>query len=82
MSTVQEIEAAIRALSDDERAKLVEHLPEILPELDGDREWQRIIRGTTPRPALSALGDSVMAALSKDPNAFPEIRESDFDRRQ
>ena len=42
MSTVAEIEAAIRALPPAERESLAEDLPSILPELNGDLKWQRI----------------------------------------
>jgi hypothetical protein len=36
MSTVAEIEAAIKALPSAERERLAEDLPSILPELNGD----------------------------------------------
>jgi hypothetical protein len=36
MSTVAEIEAAIKALPLSERERLAENLPSILPELNGD----------------------------------------------
>ena len=36
MSTVAEIEAAIKALRPEERERLAEDLPSILPELRGD----------------------------------------------
>jgi hypothetical protein len=80
MSTVQEIEAAIRALAPAEREKLVRNLPAILPELNGDTEWERIVRDPRPRNTLSALGNEIEAQLKKDPNTFPEIRETDFDK--
>ena len=50
MSTVAEIEAAIKALPPAERARLAEDLPSNLPELDGDLAWQRIIGDARPRP--------------------------------
>jgi hypothetical protein len=80
MSTAKEIEAAILALPRSEREKLVEDLPAILPELDGDAEWSRIINDPRPRPALSALGDQIEAELKADPERFPEIKDSDFDQ--
>lgn len=80
MSTVQEIEAAIRALPPKEREKLAEGLPSLLPELNGDAAWERIINDPRPRPALSALGDEVEAQLKANPEAFPEIQDSDFDK--
>ena len=40
MSTVAEIEAAIKALPPSERERLAEDLPFILPELRGDLIWQ------------------------------------------
>ena len=46
----QEIEAAIRALPPQEREKLVEDLPAILPEMNGDAAWERIITDPRPRP--------------------------------
>jgi hypothetical protein len=57
VSTVQEIKNAIQDLSRAEREQLVAELPKLLPELDGDAEWERIIRDARPRLALSALLD-------------------------
>jgi len=62
MSTVAEIEEAIKALPPSERERLAEDLPSILPELRGDLVWQRIINDERPRAALSALGDQVEAS--------------------
>ena len=42
MSTVQEIEDAIRALPASERDKLMRDIPNLFPEF-ADEEWQRII---------------------------------------
>jgi hypothetical protein len=81
MSTAQEIEAAIGALPKKEREELVEDLPSILPELNADAEWSRIIHDPRPRPALSALGDAVEAQLRANPECFPEIQDSDFGAR-
>lgn len=81
MSTVEEIEAAIRRLSDVERDHLLADLPSLLPELAGDAAWQRIIRDTRPRPAFSAMLDEVDAEMQRDPQAFPDIKDSDFDVR-
>jgi hypothetical protein len=81
MSTVTEIEAAIKALPPAERARLAEDLPSILPELHGDLAWQSIIADARPRHALAALGDEIEGQLKTDPGQFPEIEDSDFDRR-
>ena len=81
MSTVQEIEAAIKALPQTERRKLVENLPSLLPELDGDAQWESIISDGRPRPALSRLGDRIAAQLKADPKSFPPIQENDFNRK-
>ena len=81
MSTVAEIEAAIKALPPAERERLAEDLPSILPELHGDLVWRRIIDDTRLRPALSALGDQIEAQFKTDPNRFSEIKESDFNQR-
>jgi hypothetical protein len=79
MSTVAEIEAAIRALSPAERERLADDLPSILPELNGDAQWHRIVRDERPRPALSALGDEIAARLKASPATFSEIHDADFD---
>lgn len=81
MSTVAEIEAAIKALPSAERERLAEDLPSILPELNGDLQWQRIANDSRPRPALTALGDEIAAQLKENPSAFGEMRDSDFDKQ-
>lgn len=80
MSTVKEIEAAIQALPQAERARLVAELPSILPELDGDGAWNRLLTDPRPRPALSQLGDEIETQLQADPESIPEIKARDFDR--
>lgn len=80
MSTVAEIEAAIRALPPKDREKLADDLPSILPELNGDAKWQRIISDPRPRPALTALGDQIDAQLKANPASFSEIHDGDFDK--
>jgi hypothetical protein len=81
MSTVAEIEAAIKALPPAERERLAEDLPFILPELHGDLVWRRIIDDARSRPALSALGDQIEAQFRANPNRLSEIKDSDFDQR-
>ena len=56
-STAQEIEDAIRSLPASERAKLLEHLPEIFPEFSGDLGWGKIIADQRPHPRLSETLD-------------------------
>ena len=80
MSTVQEIEAAIRNLAPADRQKLIADLPALLPELDGDAAWERIIRDARPRPALSALLDEAQAEFQRDPTALAETSDTEFDR--
>ena len=80
MSSLQEIKRAISALSPADRATLVKDLPTLLPELDGDAAWERIIRNPSPSSKLSALVDAVDAEYGNNPSAFPEIKERDFDR--
>ena len=79
MSTVAEIEEAIKALPPSERERLAENLPSILPELRGDLVWQRIIQDERPRSALSGLGDEIEASFKTRPEQFPEISDSDFE---
>ncbi len=69
MSTVAEIEAAIQALPRAERERLANDLPAILPELNGDAKWQRIIADERPRPALTALGGEIAAQMKANPAA-------------
>ena len=76
---LKEIKLAIGALSPDDRAKLVKDLPALLPELECDLAWNKILQDPTPNPALSALVDAVDAQYRQSPEAFPEIKESDFD---
>ena len=80
MSTVEEIEEAIRSLAPAERSKLADLIPTLLPELDGDAEWERIIRDPRPRPALSKLGDEVDAAFRANPEQFPLLNDENFDK--
>ena len=81
MSTVEEIEAAIRLLSSDDRRKLLEDLPALLPELDGDAIWESIIQDPRPRSAFTASSDQIESEHRRNPEVFPEIQESDFERR-
>jgi len=67
MSTVNEIEAAIKALAPKDRARLVADLPSILPELDGDAEWDRIINDPGKRESLCKLGNQIEADFLKVP---------------
>jgi len=78
MSSLQEIEQAIRNLSPANREQLLRDLPALLPELDRDAAWERIINDPRPRPALTTLLDQVDAKLRENPKAFSEIKESDF----
>jgi hypothetical protein len=68
MSTAKEIEVAIRALSPVERDKLLEDLPSILPELQGEAAWRRILDDPHPRPALTTLGDKIAAEMKANPH--------------
>lgn len=79
MSTACEIEAAIRTLSPSERKKLVQDLPALLPELEGDEAWNRILNDPAPSPALSAFVDAIDAERQRNPGAFREIKDSDFE---
>ena len=81
MSTVAEIEAAIKELPPSERERLVEELPLILPELRGDLIWQHILNDTRPRTSLSSLGDQIEEDFKKSPDQFPEIKDTDFEKR-
>ena len=81
MSTVQEIEAAIRSLDPAQREELIRDLPSLLPEIDGDAAWERIISDSRPRRAFTAMVNEIEAEYGHDPNAFPEIHEGDFDER-
>lgn len=60
---MKEIEDAIRALSPEDRAQLADDLPELLPELNGDAEWRRIINDPQSRPNLSAFIDKIDAQM-------------------
>ncbi|MFL6551937.1 MAG: hypothetical protein ACJ8KF_07700 [Chthoniobacterales bacterium] len=79
MSTAKEIENAIRTLERTERDKLLQHLPQLFPELAGDVEWERLVRDDQPRATFSKLLDRYETDLSAGPNSYPKIAESDFD---
>lgn len=81
MSTVEQIEAAIRALPVGERDRLARDLPKLFPELDGDAAWDRLIHDPRPRPALSRLLDEAEAAVAEDPARYPETSDDEFKRR-
>jgi hypothetical protein len=55
-------------------------LPGILPELNGDAEWRRIIADSRPSQSLNQLVERIDAQMRKGPEVFPEIKDSDFDR--
>lgn len=80
MSTVKQIKEAIQSLSAQEREELVACLPALVPELDGDAAWERIIRDPSPLPALSALLDQAEAEYRKDPSSCPETSDAEFER--
>jgi hypothetical protein len=80
VSSLQEIELAISGLSSEDQAKLVRDLPVLLAGREGELAWQRILRDPTPSPALSSLADAVDAEYRRNPEAFPEIKDSDFER--
>ncbi len=80
MSTLEEIETAIRLLPPDETEKLLRDLPALFPELGGDAEWARIVHDAQPRPAFSKLIDQIESEHRRNLTVFPELQESDFDR--
>ena len=71
---------AIQRLSSAERKELISALPTLLPELDGDAAWERLIHDARPRPALSALLDQAEKGYRVDPKAFPETSDEEFER--
>jgi hypothetical protein len=78
MSTAQEIEEAIRSLSSSERDKLLRDLPRILPELNGNAEWDLIIQDETRRGALAELLNETEAEYAQDPHKFPPMTATDL----
>ena len=78
MSTAQQIEEAIRSLEKTERDKLLQHLPQLFPELGGDSEWDQIIRDERQRPELTRLLDETEEQLRRDPDSLPEVKASDW----
>ena len=80
MSTLEEIEAAIRALPKEDREKLADDLPGILPELNGDAEWRRILDDNRPRPELEKLIAKVDEEFRRDAANFKELTNEEFDR--
>jgi hypothetical protein len=81
MSTVEQIEAAIRALPAQERRRLAKSLPKLFPEVDGDAAWEQLLHDARPRPALSRLLDEAEAGVREDPARYPETTDDEFKRR-
>jgi hypothetical protein len=73
MNSLENVKRAIATLSPEERAELIEELPALLPELEGDLAWSRIVRDPAPSPALSALVDVVDAEYLRTPGQFLRI---------
>ena len=80
MSKVEQISAAILALSPNERTELLHLLPTMLPELDGDREWERIIRDSKPRAALTSYIDEIKSDLRDGTLQLRETSDREFER--
>jgi hypothetical protein len=59
---------------------LAKNLPALVPELDGDAKWERIIHDPRPRPALEKLLDEVEAEREKRPENFRETSDEEFER--
>lgn len=79
MSTAQQIEEAIRAFEKAERDKLLQHLPQLFPELAVDPEGERILHDDRPRPSFTKLLDRYEAGPSADADSYAKVAESDFD---
>lgn len=80
MTTVQEIKTAIQNLTPADRDELLAELPALLPELDGDAAWERIIHDPRPRPGLEQLLDEVETERENHPEKFRETSDDEFER--
>jgi hypothetical protein len=80
MSKVQEIQAAILELSPPERDELVQSLPRILPELDGDAIWDRILNEDPPRESFVRYVDQIKADLAANKLELRETSEEELKR--
>ena len=80
MTTVEEIEHAIRALSPGDRTRLANSLPALIPELDGDVLWERIARDSAKRPTLSAALEELDADFERNPGQFRLMQAGDFEQ--
>jgi hypothetical protein len=80
MSKVQEIQAAILELSPPERDELVRSLPRILPELNGDAIWDRILNEDPPRESFVRYVDQIQADLAANKLELRETSEEEFKR--
>lgn len=80
MTTLAQIEAAIRALTARDRTRLAKSLPILFPELNGDAAWEKLIRNPQPRPTLSRLLDEADMAVAEDPAKLRETTDEAFKR--
>jgi hypothetical protein len=65
-----------------DREKLAADLPGILPELNGDAMWERILSDPRPRSALTTLGDEIAAQFEANPSRFAPMSEVSSPPRQ
>ena len=61
---------------------MAESLPKLLPELDGDAEWERIINDPTPSPKLQNFLDEIDARFHADPSQFRELTDEEFEKHE
>jgi hypothetical protein len=75
MKSLWEIEAAIAELPQESRRQLVSDLPALCPEAFPADGWAAILAESAPRPALSALLNSLDVQYREQPEQFPEVNE-------
>jgi hypothetical protein len=81
MTKLAQIEAAIPALPARDRSRLARNLPKLFPEHNGDAAWERLLRDSRARPALSRLLDATALAVAEDATELPETNDANFKRR-
>jgi hypothetical protein len=80
MSKVEAIEAAISELSSEERLQLAVDLPRVLPEIDGDGAWEKIIRSPVKRESFSKFVDEIEAQYKAGTLQVTEMTDEEFKR--
>ena len=79
MSTAKEIEDAICILERTERNKLLQHVPQLFPEIAGDVDGNASFATTSRAQHSANCWMGAKPICQRTPGSYPKVAESDFD---